>query len=94
MKLLFILISKMQPQKKINKEDLQLQEEFFTREKEVDNIDSALNQKQELLDAIVESNKEMKKSIVNTMKQEYLKKIIALQNEIKKIESQKERDLK
>jgi len=53
-----------------------------------------LNQKQELLDAIVESNKEMKKSIVNTMKQEYLKKIIALQNEIKKIESQKERDLK
>jgi kinesin family protein 4/21/27 len=75
-------------------EDLKVQTELFNREKEVDSMDTALARKQELLDAIVESNKEMKKSIVDTMKQEYLKKIIALQNEIKKLESHKERDLK
>ena len=75
------------------KEDLELQEELFAREKEVDSLDNALAQKQELLNAIIESNKEMKKNIVDTMKQEYLKKIIALQNEIKKLESQKDRDI-
>lgn len=75
-------------------EDRELQAQLVSREKEVDSLESALNQKQELLNAIIESNKEMKKTIVDTLKQEYLKKIIALQGEIKKLESQKENDLK
>ncbi|CAI2359358.1 unnamed protein product [Moneuplotes crassus] len=75
-------------------EDQKIKDRLELRETEVDNLDNALVQKQELLDAIVESNKEMKKEIVDTMKQEYLKKIIALQNEIKIMESQRERDVK
>ena len=75
-------------------QDRELKTQLVSREKEVDSLDSALNQKEELLKAIIESNKEMKKNIVDTLKQEYLKKIIALQSEIKKLESQKENDLK
>lgn len=75
-------------------QDLERQTILNTRENEVDSLESALKQKQNLLDAIIESNKEMKKTIVDTMKQEYLKKIISLQSEIKKLEGQKERDLK
>lgn len=75
-------------------EDMQIQEELLSRQREVESLDGALLQKQELLEAIIESNKEMKKNIVDTMKQEYLKKIISLQNEIKLLESQQERDVK
>lgn len=65
------------------KQDVYLKSNLLSREKEVDSLEFSLNQKQKILDAIVESNKEMRQTIVDTMKQEYLKKIILLQSEIK-----------